>query len=227
MDQIKIGLFLKQLRKEKNLTQEDLAERLNVSNRTVSRWETGSNMPDIGMLVTIAEFYSVSIPEIISGERKSETMNQETKDTAIAMAQYSQNEAKTGKQRLTGSLLLAFGAFIIISALTVFPGDSSWSANYSVLGSAVALIGIAIMLRSVIAKRGLRLLTVAGCAVFLLATFCITDYVAVAHFGQVPRFRCRTVYDSRNPDQVVYETPFFTVVQRNPGTEHEQVEIVK
>ncbi|MBR3514947.1 MAG: helix-turn-helix transcriptional regulator, partial [Lachnospiraceae bacterium] len=47
MDQIKIGTFLKTLRKEKNLTQEQLAEKLGVSNRTVSRWETGTNMPDI------------------------------------------------------------------------------------------------------------------------------------------------------------------------------------
>ena len=66
MDQVKIGSFLKELRKERNLTQESLAEKLNVSNRTISRWETGSNMPDIGMLVEIAEFYDVSIPEIIN-----------------------------------------------------------------------------------------------------------------------------------------------------------------
>ena len=74
MDQVKIGSFLKELRKERNLTQESLAEKLNVSNRTISRWETGSNMPDIGMLVEIAEFYDVSIPEIINGERKSESL---------------------------------------------------------------------------------------------------------------------------------------------------------
>ena len=61
MDQIKIGTFLKELRKAKGLTQEQLAEKLNVSSRTVSRWETGSNMPDIGMLVEIADFYDVSI----------------------------------------------------------------------------------------------------------------------------------------------------------------------
>ena len=50
MEQKKIGLFLKKLRNENNLTQEILAEKLNVSSRTVSRWETGSNMPDISML---------------------------------------------------------------------------------------------------------------------------------------------------------------------------------
>ena len=102
MDQAKIGSFLKALRNEKNLTQETLAEQLGVSNRTVSRWETGSNMPDIGMVVEIADFYDVSIPEIIDGERKSENMNQETRDTAVKIAEYSRNEVKTGKQKLIG-----------------------------------------------------------------------------------------------------------------------------
>ena len=76
MDQKKIGNLLKKLRSEKGLTQEQLAEILNVSNRTVSRWETGSNMPDISLLVEIADFYDISIPEIINGERKSEKMNE-------------------------------------------------------------------------------------------------------------------------------------------------------
>ena len=71
MEQQKVGGFLKELRKERNMTQQQLAEQLNVSTRTVSRWETGTNMPDISVLVELAEFYDVSIPEIIDGERKS------------------------------------------------------------------------------------------------------------------------------------------------------------
>lgn len=51
MDQVKIGRFLKILRKEKGLTQEQLAEKFNVACRTISRWETGSNMPDLSILV--------------------------------------------------------------------------------------------------------------------------------------------------------------------------------
>ena len=77
MDQIMIGKFLKELRKEKNITQEQLADKLNVSGRTVSRWETGNNMPDISILVEMAELFDVSIPEIINGERKSEKMDDE------------------------------------------------------------------------------------------------------------------------------------------------------
>ena len=109
MDQIKIGAFLKALRRGKALTQEQLAEQLGVSGRTVSRWETGSNMPDLGMLVELAEFYGVSIPEIIKGERKSENMDQKIKETAVAMAEYSQVTAKTGIRRVIGILLPSSG----------------------------------------------------------------------------------------------------------------------
>ena len=77
MDTKMIGSFLKELRKENNMTQEQLGERIGVTNKTVSRWETGNNMPDISILVDIADYYDISIPEIISGERKSEMMNEE------------------------------------------------------------------------------------------------------------------------------------------------------
>ena len=83
MDQSKIGQFLKQLRKEKGITQEEFAEKIGVSGRTVSRWETGSNMPDISLLVDIADFYDVDVREIIEGEKKSEMMNEEIIDLHV------------------------------------------------------------------------------------------------------------------------------------------------
>ena len=227
MDQIKIGVFLKELRKEKELTQEQLAEKLNVSSRTVSRWETGSNMPDIGMLVEMAGFFDVSIPEIISGERKSENMDQETRETAVAMAEYGRNAVKIGKQKVIGILMSAFGIFIIVSALSIFPSNSSWGSVYSVLGSIFLVAGIYLIIRPVVAKRGLRILIVLGCVCLLFGAFTLSDYIAVTQFNQVPRFRYETIYDSRSPDQLVHKTIFFTVVQKNPGREEEQVFIIK
>ena len=75
MNQQKIGEFLKHLRNDKGLTQEQLAEHFYVSSRNVSRWETGRNMPDVEMLIELADFYDVEIREIIDGERKSENMD--------------------------------------------------------------------------------------------------------------------------------------------------------
>ena len=227
MDQIKIGSFLKELRNEKNLTQENLAEKLGVSNRTVSRWETGSNMPDIGMLVEIAEFYDVSIPEIINGERKSENMDKETRDTAVALAEYSRNEVKKGKQKVIGILLSAFGVLIIFSALMIFPSESSWGSIYSVLGGLFLVTGVYLIIRRYTVKRNIRALTVIGCILVLFATFSVSDYITVKYFGQVPRFRYETDYDSRYPDQLVHKTLFFTVIQKNPGTENEEIYIAE
>ena len=156
MDQIRIGAFLKALRKEKGLTQEQLAEKLAVSGRTVSRWETGSNMPDIGMLVVLADFYGVSIPELINGERKSENMNQETRDTAIAMAEYSQVTTKSSRRKVIGILFITFGLFIIISALSIFPSESSWGSIYATLGSIILIAGIYLIIRQLVAKRAVR-----------------------------------------------------------------------
>lgn len=97
MDQKKIGSFLKELRKEKNVTQQQFAEIIGVSNRTVSRWETGSNMPDLDIVMQIADFYEVDLREILDGERKSEKMDNELKETVLKVADYSNEE----KMRLT------------------------------------------------------------------------------------------------------------------------------
>ncbi len=69
MDMIKIGKFLCALRKEQNLTQEQLGEKLGVSNKTISRWENGNYMPPVEMLLELSKFYNISINEILNGER--------------------------------------------------------------------------------------------------------------------------------------------------------------
>ena len=117
MDQIKIGTFLKLLRKEKNLTQEQLAEQLGVSNRTVSRWENGNNMPDISLLSEIAEFYDVSIPELIYGERKSENMREEAKEVAETMSDYAKAEKETLVKSIRNMSLIGLIALIIYMVL--------------------------------------------------------------------------------------------------------------
>jgi len=71
MDQEKIGRFISMCRKEKNMTQEQLAEKLGVSNKSVSRWENGKNMPDYSLLKDLCCILSISINELFSGERIS------------------------------------------------------------------------------------------------------------------------------------------------------------
>ena len=125
MNQKKTGEFLKQLRKEKGITQEQLAERFYVSGRTVSRWETGSNLPDLSILVELADYYDVDIREIIDGERKSENMNNETKETLMKVAEYTNEDKNELKKRMANiqlgaGILLVFS--LVLSATNGFGG---------------------------------------------------------------------------------------------------------
>ena len=144
MDQKKTGAFLQSLRKERELTQEELAEKFSVTSRTVSRWETGENMPDISLLTDIADFYEVDVREIIEGERKSEMMDEELKDVADKMADYADME----KSRLCkwvqiiGFIGVVLAAFSII--LQGIRYESGSGDGIAIVATFVALIAMAI-----------------------------------------------------------------------------------
>ena len=69
MDMSKMGAFLQELRKEHGLTQEQLGEKLHISSKTISRWETGTYMPPVEMLLALSELYGVSMNELVAGAR--------------------------------------------------------------------------------------------------------------------------------------------------------------
>ena len=117
MDQPKIGNFIKELRKEQNLTQEQFAEKFNVARRTVSRWETGSNLPDIDVLIEMADLFDVDLREILNGERTQDKMNQETKETALAVAEYE----NANQKRITRTVLIFFivGIMALLAHLVI------------------------------------------------------------------------------------------------------------
>ena len=175
MDQSKIGQFLKQLRKEKGITQEEFAEKIGVSGRTVSRWETGSNMPDISLLVDIADFYDVDVREIIEGEKKSEMMNEEIRDTAEKMAVYAGAE----KSRLL-RLAQFFGiiGIIAMSVATIFTCvnyEPSLMSFVTVLLSFTALLSMMVMtlyvtgvLRKIAGNKKITILIIVIIAIIFL-----------------------------------------------------------
>ncbi len=67
MDQIKIGKFIASCRKEQGMTQAVLAEKLGISDRAVSKWETGKSMPDSGIMLELCELLKINVNELLSG----------------------------------------------------------------------------------------------------------------------------------------------------------------
>ncbi|MBQ8397297.1 MAG: helix-turn-helix transcriptional regulator [Clostridia bacterium] len=114
MDQQKTGTFLKELRKEKGLTQEQLAEQFNVSNRTISRWENGNTMPDLSNLVELADFCRVDVREIIDGERKSEMMDKDLKETLVKVTEYTDLKREEKKKKLNHDFMLGGLCLLIV-----------------------------------------------------------------------------------------------------------------
>lgn len=86
MDTVKIGKFIAELRRGKNLTQEELGEKLGVTNKTISRWENGNYMPGIEMLQMMSKEFGVSINELLTGEKIDDENYREAADKNIADA---------------------------------------------------------------------------------------------------------------------------------------------
>ena len=127
MDQVKIGKFIAELRRRAGLTQEALGEKIGVTNKTISRWENGDYMPNIEMLQLLAEEFSISISEILAGEKFSDEESRHKADeNAIATTStsaFSLKERKTffkKKWRREHFSLFAVLALILIAAV-VFP----------------------------------------------------------------------------------------------------------
>ncbi|CCZ93337.1 predicted transcriptional regulators [Coprococcus eutactus CAG:665] len=141
MDQKKVGSFLRELRKEKQLTQEQLAERFGVTSRSVSRWETGSNMPDLSILVELADFYDVDIRDIIDGERKGEDMNKEEKERLQLVADYAETEKNTLLMRLRIFSIVGLVSLIAGLVMLVLGGDNNLPVYDYLMGT---LMGVSI-----------------------------------------------------------------------------------
>ena len=142
MDQEKIGKFISECRKNKNLTQQELAEILNVTNKTISRWENGKTMPDISLFKQLCEILDITINELLSGEKIAKKDYQEKlEENILNTIDYTEQKIKNNKKIL--KIILLSISFIIILFITLFIVDikrmnqnkpvffSTWGFSYA------------------------------------------------------------------------------------------------
>ena len=222
MEQQKIGQLLKELRREKGLTQAQLAEQFGVSDRSVSRWETGVTLPDLSILVELADFYKIDLRELIDGERKTAEGNdkvEEMKDTLLKAAEYADGEKKkqVGKLRKRIDLVFAgFGCFFMVMAFVVFPSESGWAVKFALLGAVLTVAAVFQILERY------RLAVSVGIFLALVIGMIGMDFASVWYIRQPPRFSLWTEYSDT---AVTYHAPFYTVIRYNRDTPEETYEI--
>lgn len=141
MERKTIGAFLSALRKANGMTQQEVADKLNVSNKTVSKWERDEGYPEIMMLPAIAELYSVSVDEILRGERITKTSFEDSKDTKSNERIKYLVEKATVKFNNNSIISVILGVVSLILAYTI--GDIVYNYNVLWVGYVIILILVA------------------------------------------------------------------------------------
>ena len=147
MDQIKIGKFIFKLRKEKNLTQKQLADKLEITDRAISKWENGKSMPDLSLLKPICDILDVSINELLSGERINDSKQFE--DNIVNAINY--DKKKKNLYEIGFFLfILFFGIIMLIISMSLFTTPISFSLWYSILGTYTFMILFSYLLKKLL-----------------------------------------------------------------------------
>ena len=154
MNQQKTGKFIAHKRKEKNLTQEQLAEKLGVSNKTVSKWETGKCMPDYSVVKTLCDELEITVAELMDGEASEEKSVRTYDEEQIMNLLKRTQDLEKQKNLLYGILLIVMG--IALQALSHTLGGSNVKDFFSglLLGISIAemLVGVYVVGKSIAAR---------------------------------------------------------------------------
>ena len=142
MNQEKIGKFIAECRKKKNMTQQELSEKLGVSDRTVGNWENGRNMPDLSLFKPLCNELDISLNDLMSGEKVNEKEYYEKLEENIMNTIDYSNKKIENRNNFIALIFIIFGVLISITAIAIFPSESSWGGIYSIFGAIVSLIGV-------------------------------------------------------------------------------------
>ncbi|MDE6188872.1 MAG: helix-turn-helix domain-containing protein [Clostridia bacterium] len=145
MDYKKIGLFISQERKAKNLTQASLAQKLYVSEKTISKWENGNGLPETGLLLKICDIFEISVNELLSGERLD---NQRYKDKAEDNITNLLLQKKNNKQKILFSAIcciLSCSVLLVCITLASFLDIAIWlRISLIIYGAIIFVFGLTV-----------------------------------------------------------------------------------
>lgn len=222
MDQEKIGRFIANCRKQRKMTQSELGEKLGVTEKSVSNWENGRNMPDLSLFKPLCNELNITLNDLLSGEKVTEKEYREKLEENIINTIDYTNKKLENRNNFIGLILITFGILISISAIAIFPSESSWGSIYSVFGAIVSLIGVSRFTKRLTHPK--RLLCNFSYFLIFIALLVMIDYIGVVNIHQAPRFSLVKV---SGENIVYYDTPFYDVVRCNVDKDNETFKVIK
>lgn len=222
MNQEKIGRFIANCRKQRKMTQSELGEKLGVTEKSVSNWENGRNMPDLSLFKPLCNELNITLNDLLSGEKVTEKEYREKLEENIINTIDYTNKKLENRNNFIGFILITFGILISVSAIAIFPSESSWGSIYSVFGAVVSLIGVSRFTRRLTHPK--RLLCNFSYFLIFIALLVMIDYIGVVNIHQAPRFSLVKV---SGENIVYYDTPFYDVVRCNVDKDNETFKVIK
>lgn len=222
MDQEKIGKFIAECRKKRKMTQSELGEKLGVTEKSISNWENGRNMPDLSLFRPLCNELNISLNDLMSGEKVTEKEYQEKLEENIIKTIDYTNKKIESRNTFIGLILITFGVLISITAVAIFPSESSWGSIYSVFGGIISLIGVSRFTKRLVYPK--RLLCNFSYFLMFVAVLMVIDYIGVVNIHQAPRFSLVKV---SGENVIYYDTPFYDVVRCNVNRDNETFEVIE
>jgi len=210
MNQEKIGEFIQKRRKEKKLTQQELAKKLGVTNRTISNWEKAKCLPDHNLLIPLAEELEISISELINGEETTKQEPTRNIEKFIEFLKYLE-KIKMKKYKTIGLSAFIIGLMLILIILLFIPATGrigAISKNYIELGFIVLSLWLLYMTQR--EKISKVILINLSFIIFLYSIILFHDFINIKYFKFPPRFYIseeRRIYTGN----IYYTTRFYDV----------------
>ena len=152
------GNFISELRKEKELTQKELAEKINVSDKAISRWETGKGYPDVTSLVSLSEYFDVSVNELLAGKRLTAEDIKETADENLisVFEQVQKNKKQPNLQvAIYTSVLIVVLLPVLIIGKELFVSMATQIQAENIISAVIsAIVGIVLLIVGILIRKG-------------------------------------------------------------------------
>ncbi len=212
----KIGKFIANCRKEQKLTQEELAEKLGITYKAVSKWECGKGLPDASIMIELCKILKITVNDLLSGEKVDrEDYQKKLEQNIIDTIDYTDKKVSE-KNKSIATMVMFAGLGLTFIAFTIFPSESSRGSIYSIIGLFISTFGF------VNIKSGKTILKkiFLGICYFMIGfiLLLLLDYSNVILNKVAPRF---SYLIETNDTMIIYKAPFYNVYRINRNTKNE------
>ena len=189
MDLIKIGTFIASLRRKHNLTQIELAEKLNITDRAISKWECGKSLPDASIMLELCSILEISVNELLKGEKiEMEEYNKQTEENLIKLVK---EKEEADKKLLKAEVVIGISGFVLLCLFITF---GVYFAEIGVIWVSISLIILGFIFALALFLIALRIEQIAGyyecseCGFHFVPTY--KQALFAPHLARTRKMRC-------------------------------------